>query len=55
MQVGEMGKQQSPSMEDYLERIAMLAKERGVVRVTTLSSALGVKKAQCYICPQEAL
>ena len=39
-----MGKQQSPSMEDYLERIAMLAKERGVVKVTTLSNALGVKK-----------
>jgi len=31
-------------MEDYLEGIAMLAKERGVVRVTTLSKALVVKK-----------
>lgn len=44
MSIREMVKQQSPSMEDYLEGIAMLAKERGVVRVTTLSKALGVKK-----------
>ena len=39
-----MDKQQSPSMEDYLERIAMLAEERGVVSVTKLSKALEVKK-----------
>ncbi|HUS04618.1 MAG TPA: metal-dependent transcriptional regulator [Dehalococcoidia bacterium] len=32
------------SMEDYLERIAMLAQEHGVVRVTQLSKALAVKK-----------
>jgi len=40
----KMAKQQSPSMEDYLERIAMLAEEQGIVRVTKLSKALGVKK-----------
>ena len=39
-----MTKQQSASMEDYLERIDMLADEDKVVRVTKLSKALGVKK-----------
>jgi Mn-dependent transcriptional regulator len=40
----KMEKQQSPSMEDYLERIAMLGRERGIVSITKLSDALGVKK-----------
>jgi DtxR family transcriptional regulator, Mn-dependent transcriptional regulator len=37
--------QQSRSMEDYLERIAMLAKEDGIVRVGGLGKALGVKNS----------
>lgn len=37
-------KQQSPGMEDYLEAIAILAEENGVVRVTQLSKTLEVKK-----------
>ena len=37
-------RQQSPSMEDYLESISMLAQEGKAVRVTQLSKALGVKK-----------
>ncbi len=40
-----MTKQQSGSMENYLEMIAMLAKEKNIVRVTQLSTALGVKKS----------
>jgi DtxR family Mn-dependent transcriptional regulator len=36
--------QHNASMEDYLERIAMLAQEHGVARVTQLSRALAVKK-----------
>ena len=44
MPVEKMARQQSASMEDYLERIAMLAEEQGVVRVTALSNSLGVKK-----------
>lgn len=44
MPVERIAEQQSASMEDYLERIAMLAEEQGVVRVTALSKSLGVKK-----------
>ena len=40
-----MTKQQSGSMENYLEMIAMLGKENNIVRVTQLSTALGVKKS----------
>lgn len=40
-----MTKQQSGSMENYLEMIAMLGKEKNIVRVTQLSTALGVKKS----------
>lgn len=41
----EIEEQQSASMEDYLERIAVLAEERGVVRVAGLGKALGVKNS----------
>ena len=40
-----MANQQSYSMENYLEMIAMLNRETNVVRVTQLSSALGVRKS----------
>ena len=40
----ETVKQQSPSMEDYLEAISILARETEVARVTRISKALGVKK-----------
>jgi len=39
-----MIKGQSPSMEDYLESISMLAQGGKVVRVTQISKALGVRK-----------
>ena len=40
-----MTKQQSYSMENYLEMIAMLGREKDIVRVTQLSTALGVRKS----------
>ena len=40
-----MTKQQSYSMENYLEMIAMLGKKRDTVRVTQLSTSLGVRKS----------
>ena len=40
-----MTDQQSCSMENYLEMIAMLGKKKDIVRVTQLSTALGVKKS----------
>lgn len=40
-----MTKQQSYSMENYLEMIAMLSRENNIVRVTQLSTALGVRKS----------
>jgi DtxR family Mn-dependent transcriptional regulator len=40
-----MTKQQSYSMENYLEMIAMLGRKQDIVRVTQLSTALGVKKS----------
>lgn len=40
-----MTKQQSGSMEDYLEMVAVLGKEKNIVRVTQLSTALGVNKS----------
>lgn len=39
----DTSKEQSPSMEDYLEGIAMLGKEGDVVRVSQLSRKLKVK------------
>ena len=39
-----MVKEQSPSMEDYLESISVLAQGGKVVRVTQISNALRVKK-----------
>ncbi len=39
-----MDREQSPSMEDYLEAISVLARGRKVVRVTQISNMLGVKK-----------
>lgn len=39
-----MVKEQSPSMEDYLESIVILGQEEKAVRVTQISKALGVKK-----------
>ena len=39
-----MDREQSPSMEDYLEAIGILAQGNKVVRVTQISNALGVKK-----------
>jgi len=41
----EIEEQQSASMEDYLERIAVLAEDKGVVRVAGLGKALGVKNS----------
>ncbi|MCD6568263.1 MAG: metal-dependent transcriptional regulator [Dehalococcoidia bacterium] len=41
----EVEEQQSASMEDYLERIAVLAEEKGVARVASLGKALGVKNS----------
>jgi len=40
-----MTKQQSGSMEDYLEMVAMLGMKKNIVRVTQLSTALGVNKS----------
>ena len=40
-----MKKQQSYSMENYLEMVAMLGREKDIVRVTQLSTALGVRKS----------
>lgn len=40
-----MTKQQSYSMENYLEMVAILSRERDIVRVTQLSTALGVRKS----------
>jgi len=40
-----MVNQQSVSMENYLEMVAILGNETDVVRVTQLSTALGVKKS----------
>ena len=40
-----MTKQQSYSMENYLEMIAMLGRGKNIVRVTQLSTALGVRKS----------
>lgn len=40
-----MNKQQSYSMENYLEMVAMLGREKDIVRVTQLSTALGVRKS----------
>jgi len=39
-----MEKEQSASMEDYLEAIALLSEEDKAARVTEISKALGVKK-----------
>ena len=39
-----MEKEQSASMEDYLEAIALLSEADKAVRVTEISKALGVKK-----------
>ena len=39
-----MTKQQSYSMENYLEMVAILSRNNDKVRVTQLSSALGVRK-----------
>ena len=39
-----MEKEQSASMEDYLEAIALLSEEDKAVRVTEISKTLGVKK-----------
>ena len=39
----EMAKEQTASMEDYLEAIALLSERKKVVRVNELSKALGVK------------
>ena len=39
-----MEKEQSASMEDYLEAIALLSERDNEVRVTEISRALGVKK-----------
>ncbi len=38
-----MGKSLTPAMEDYLETIAALDKEKGVARVKDIGAALGVK------------
>jgi DtxR family Mn-dependent transcriptional regulator len=39
-----MATEQTASMEDYLEAIAVLSRERSVVRVSEISKVLGVKK-----------
>ena len=43
--VKQMKKQQTDSMEDYLERIAILGGDKGIVRITQLSRTMGVKKS----------
>ena len=40
-----MAKERSASMEDYLERIAILGGDKGIVRITQLSRSMGVKKS----------
>jgi DtxR family Mn-dependent transcriptional regulator len=40
---GDMTTEQTASMEDYLETIAMLTEEKGIARVSQLGRRLGVK------------
>lgn len=42
------------SLEDYLEAIYLISKERKVVRITEIADRLGVKKTQRCGCGEEA-
>ncbi len=43
MRTGRTAKKQTASMEDYLETIAMLSRDKPAVRVSEIGRALGVK------------